>query len=182
MPSKFTKDEELLLQDFGRGLSPKSSAIFYVHAFVVSVIPLWLFTQIQQMDVVENAILFGVGTVVSMYFISFAYKNNKFELKHKIAQKRSDGVAAEVHSMMADMDSKKIPKKEKDERILWRKNEVAEAESIQLAVFNTNALFLFLLTFLAFLVLKNYSPTPNYVVSIFIASGLTALLSTSSQN
>ena len=38
--SNFTKEEELLLQDFGRGLSPKSSAIFYTHALVVSILPL----------------------------------------------------------------------------------------------------------------------------------------------
>lgn len=183
MASKFSKEEELLLQDFGRSLSPKSSAIFYVHAFVVSVLPLWLFTQIQQMDLFENKIVFSVCTLISVYLLSVAYKNNKFELKHKIAQERSDAVTAEVQAMMASMDSsKKISKKERDDRILWRKNEVAEGESMQLAVLNTNLMFLGVLIFLAFGLLKNYGPLPNYIVSILIASGLTALLSTSSQN
>jgi len=38
--TNFSKEEELLLQDFGRTLSKKSSAIFYVHALFVSAIPL----------------------------------------------------------------------------------------------------------------------------------------------
>jgi len=181
--SNFSKEEELLLQDFGRTLSTKSSAIFYFHAFVVSVLPLWLFTQIQQMDIVENAIMFGVGTLLSMYFVTVSYKNKKFELKHKIAQKRTDGVSAEIHQRMAELsDSKKISKKEKDERILWRKNEVAEGESIHLAVFYTNALYLAVLCAMAFVFFKNYAPTPNYVVSVLVAGGLTALMSTSSSN
>jgi len=180
--SNFTKEEELLLQDFGRGLSPKSSAIFYTHALVVSILPLWLFIQIHQMELVDNAIVFGVGSLISTYFISLAYKNNKFDYKHKIFQKRSEGVTAEVYNMMSESDSKNISKKERDERILWRKNDVAETESMQLAVFYTNSLFLGLLIFLSFFVFRSYNPMPNYIVSMFFASGAAALLSTSSNN
>lgn len=36
----FTKEEELLLQDFSRNVSTKSSALFYGNAFIVSVIPI----------------------------------------------------------------------------------------------------------------------------------------------
>lgn len=180
--SEFTEDEKMLLADFGRGLTRKSSAIFYFHSLVVSALPLWLFTQIQQMDIVENAILFGVGTVVSLFLVAYAYKNNKFMLKHKIAQSRAEGVAAEVQAMISESgDAKKVSKKERDERILWRKNEVAEAESIQLAVFNTNLLFLMLVVVFAFGMLRNYAPVFNYGVSMLMASGLTAFLSTSSQ-
>lgn len=35
-----TKEEELLLQDFSRNVSTKSSALFYGNAFIVSVIPI----------------------------------------------------------------------------------------------------------------------------------------------
>jgi translocon-associated protein subunit gamma len=38
--SGFTKEEELLLQDFSRNVSTKSNALFYVNAFFVSVIPI----------------------------------------------------------------------------------------------------------------------------------------------
>lgn len=37
---KLTKEEELLLQDFGRNVSTKSSVLFYCNAFVVSAVPL----------------------------------------------------------------------------------------------------------------------------------------------
>ncbi len=34
-----TREEELLLQDFSRNVSTKSSALFYGNAFIVSAIP-----------------------------------------------------------------------------------------------------------------------------------------------
>lgn len=40
----------------------------------------------------------------------------------RIAQKRSDAVSREILKMYGD--DKKMSKKEKDERILWKKNEV----------------------------------------------------------
>lgn len=36
----FTKEEEMLLQDFSRNVSTKSSALFYGNAFIVSAIPI----------------------------------------------------------------------------------------------------------------------------------------------
>lgn len=38
--SGFTKEEELLLQDFSRNVSTKSSALFYGNAFIVSALPI----------------------------------------------------------------------------------------------------------------------------------------------
>lgn len=40
---KLTKKEELLLQDFSRNVSTKSSALFYGNAFIVSAIPICKF-------------------------------------------------------------------------------------------------------------------------------------------
>ena len=40
---KLTKQEELLLQDFSRNVSTKSSALFYGNAFIVSAIPICKF-------------------------------------------------------------------------------------------------------------------------------------------
>ena len=37
---KLTRQEELLLQDFSRNVSTKSSALFYGNAFIVSAIPI----------------------------------------------------------------------------------------------------------------------------------------------
>lgn len=37
---KFTKEEELLLQDFSRNISKKASLVFYCNAFIASAIPI----------------------------------------------------------------------------------------------------------------------------------------------
>lgn len=42
--SGFTKEEELLLNDFSRNVSTKSSALFYGNAFIVSAIPICKFS------------------------------------------------------------------------------------------------------------------------------------------
>ena len=60
--------------------------------------------------------------MVSTWLLAFAYKNTKHVLKHKLANKREAAVAKELNAKVAD--DKKISKKEKDERILWKKNEV----------------------------------------------------------
>ena len=74
------------------------------------------------MDVVSYGVLFGVMTLASTWLVSFAYRNTKHLLKHKIAVKREAAVTKEMSKKLAD--DKKISRKEKDERILWKKNEV----------------------------------------------------------
>lgn len=109
---KLSKEDELLLQNFSRSVSTKSSVLFYANALVVSAIPLCkspsssyfidlcyvhvalrkisnlqlvlgLFWRIHQMDPYSSGILFVVMTLVSTWLVSFAYKNVKFQLKHK---------------------------------------------------------------------------------------------------
>ncbi|KAK3101473.1 hypothetical protein FSP39_003856 [Pinctada imbricata] len=174
-----TKEEELLLQDFSRNVSTKSSALFYGNALIVSAIPIWIFWRIHQMDLYQSGILFAVGTIISTYLVAMAYKNVKFVLKHKIAQKRESAVTAEMNKKFAD--DKKMTKKEKDERILWKKNEVADYEATTFAIFYNNALYLVLLIVASFYLLKSTNPTVNYLMSVGIASGLLALFSTSTK-
>merc|ERR1711976_1106023 len=176
---KLTKQEELLLQDFSRNVSTKSSALFYGNAFIVSAIPIWLFWRIHQMDLYQSAIVFGLMTLVSTYLVAFAYKNLKFLLKHKIALKRGEAVSREI--MRKVEGDKKMSKQEKEERILWKKNEVADYEATTFSIFYNNALFLLLIIVASFYVLRTFSPTVNYVMSMATAGGLLALFSTSSK-
>merc|ERR1711976_607724 len=176
---KLTKEEELLLQDFSRNVSTKSSALFYGNAFIVSAIPIWLFWRIHQMDLYQSAILFGVMTIVSTYLVAYAYKNVKFILKHKIALKRGEAVSREI--MRKVEGDKKMSKQEKEERILWKKNEVADYEATTFSIFYNNALFLVLIIVASFYILRTFSPTVNYVMSMASAGGLLALFSTSSK-
>lgn len=175
---KLTKEEELLLQDFSRNVSTKSSALFYGNAFIVSAIPIWLFWRIHQMDIVQSAVLFAVVTFVSTWLVAFAYKNVKFVLKHKVAVKREEAVTREIMKKLAD--DKKMSKKEKDERILWKKNEVADYEATTFSIFYNNALYLMLITVASFYVMRSFTPSVNYVLSVGTAGGLLALFSTSS--
>jgi len=124
--------------------------------------------------------VFFVGlTLLSTYLVALAYKNVKFVLKHKIAQKRGDAVSKEVMKVVAD--DKKMSKQEKEERILWRKNEVADFEATTFSIFYNNALFLVLVILTSFYILRSLSPTINYTLSMAVASGLLALFSTSSK-
>jgi len=175
--NKLSREEELLLQDFSRNVSTKSSALFYGNALIVSVIPIWLFWRIHQMDPYQSAIVFVLGTLASTYLVAMAYKNVKFILKHKVAVKREDAVAQEVMKKLAD--DKKMTKKEKDERILWKKNEVADYEATTFSIFYNNALYLVLLIVVSFYILKNMNPMVNYGLSVGAAAGLLALFSTS---
>jgi len=176
---KLTKQEELLLQDFSRNVTTKSSALFYGNAFIVSAIPIWLFWRIHQMDLYQSAVFFVALTLLSTYLVALAYKNVKFVLKHKIAQKRGDAVSKEVMRTVAD--DKKMSKQEKEERILWRKNEVADFEATTFSIFYNNALFLVLVIAASFYLLRSFSPTINYTLSMAAASGLLVLFSTSSK-
>merc|ERR1712037_291348 len=166
----FSKEDELLLQDFSKNVSTKSSALFYGNAFIVSAIPIWLFWRVHSMEPVSSAPLFAAVTLVSTWLVAFAYRNTKHLLKHQAA------VTKEMSRQLND--DKKISRKEKDERILWKKNEVAEYEATTFAIFYNNALFLSILVFASFYVLKTLGATLNYIVSMAVAAGIIALIST----
>jgi len=173
--TKKKKEEELLLKESSRNVSTKSSALFYGNASIVSLIPIWLFWRIHQMEPLDFYVYFIVATLVSAYLLSFAYKNVKFVLKHKLAVKREEAITREINSKFSD---KKFSKKDKDDRIASKKNEVAEFESTTFSIFYNNSLFLILLLVASFFVFKNFSPVFNYLLSMSVAAGITALFST----
>merc|ERR1711983_253643 len=173
---KFSKEDGLLLQDFSRGVSTKSSALFYGNALIVSSIPVWLYWRVHNIDPASSAFLFAIGTIVSTWLVAFAYRNTKHLLKHRVAVKREAAVTKEMNAKLAD--DKKISRKEKDERILWKKNEVAEYESTTFSIFYNNVLFLACLIVCSFMVFSGQTPAVNYIASMGLASGVVALLST----
>uniref|UniRef100_F6VAL9 Translocon-associated protein subunit gamma n=1 Tax=Equus caballus TaxID=9796 RepID=F6VAL9_HORSE len=99
----------------------------------------------------------------------------------RVAQKREDAVSKEVTRKLSEADNRKMSRKEKDERILWKKNEVADYEATTFSIFYNNTLFLVLVIVASFFILKNFNPTVNYILSISASSGLIALLSTGSK-
>lgn len=66
------------------------------------------------MELLPSLVFFVVFTALSTYLMAMAYRNTKFTLKHKVANKREDAVSREMTQMLAD--DKKMSRKEKDER------------------------------------------------------------------
>merc|ERR1712051_146989 len=173
------KEEELLLQDFSSRVSAKSSALFYGNAFIVSAIPIWLYWRIHAVDPASTAIILALVTIASTWLVAFSYRNTKHVIKHKVAVKREAAVTRDMNREL-DAGDKKISRKEKDERILWKKNEVAEYEATTFSIFYNNALFLAILIICSFYIFKTFTPVVNYVGAMSLAAGVVALLSTAS--
>jgi len=83
MNKKLTREEELLLQDFSRNVSTKSSALFYGNSLITSAVPIWLFWRVHQMEPSDSWIFWMLATVACTWLMAFAYKNVKFVLKHR---------------------------------------------------------------------------------------------------
>ncbi|KAL3994901.1 Translocon-associated protein gamma subunit (TRAP-gamma) family protein [Acanthocheilonema viteae] len=173
---KLSKEDELLLKDFSAAVSTKGSALFYGNSTVIAIAPLYLFYGIHQMEIADSWIVWLISSLTASYLISFAYKNIKHILKHKIVVKRSEAITREMNRKLAD--DKKMSKKEKDERILWKKNEVGDYEATTFSIFWNNILFLSLLLVLSFFLFASISSTFNCLFSMVGAAGLVALFST----
>jgi len=65
------------------------------------------------MDLWPSSILFVLVTAASTYLMATAYKNIKFQLKHKIASRREEAVTREVNRQLGD--DKKVTRKENSE-------------------------------------------------------------------
>ncbi|RDD38849.1 Translocon-associated protein subunit gamma [Trichoplax sp. H2] len=140
-----------------------------------------VFWRIHQLDPRSAVIIYVLGAAVSTYMVAFAYKNVKFNLKHKIAVSRDEGVTREVSNQLNNSaNGKKINKKERDERVLWKKNQVADYEATAFSIFYNNVLYMLLLIGASFYILRNFSPQSNYILSTAVAAGLVALFSTGS--
>jgi len=170
-----SQEDDILLEDLGRKVSFKSSALFLLNAALVSAIPIWLFSKILLLDVHESAILYAVISLLTTYLVFFSYKNCKFYFKHEFAQRSEDAIRKEVNA------NSKLSRKEKDDLILSKKNEVADYEATNYSIFHNNLFFLVLMVFASMLLFKRLSPSLNYVLSSVISSGMVALFSTSSQ-
>ncbi|VDD74031.1 unnamed protein product [Mesocestoides corti] len=87
---KITKEEELLLEQYGRTPSNKSNKLIYVNALLVSLTPIWLYWRIHEMELIPHLILFSIFTGLATYLISCAYTNSKAPLMERIRQKTKD--------------------------------------------------------------------------------------------
>merc|ERR1711887_1899 len=169
----FTAAEEELLQGFSRSTSGKGSLVFWIHALYVVGIPIWIQARIHQYPVGDQLVYLIIGTVVQAIALQFAYKNVKFVSREKIATLRSEAIANEVSAQVG----KAINRQELDDRILHRKNEVAENESLHYSIFYNNAIYLAVHMLFSIVFFKNSTPLTNYVISIIMSAGFVAGIS-----
>jgi len=171
---KLTREDELLPQ-FSNNVTTKNSALFYGNAAIVSALPVWLFWRIQQLDLLPNVILYAAVTALATYLMALAYGKVQFVLKHKLAQKREQAINREVAQEIGD---RKVSRDERDERVLCKKNEVAQYEATNYSIFYNNALFLSLVVFFGFYLFRSFAPGVNYVISVAGSAAIVAFLST----
>ena len=169
----FTAAEEQLLAGFSRTTTGKGTAVFWIHALYAAAIPIWIQMRIHQYSIADHLVYLIIGTIVQAIALQFAYKNVKFVSKEKIATLRSEAIANEVSNQVG----KQINRTELDDRILHRKNEVAENESLHYSIFYNNAIYLTMYLLFSIVFFKNSTPLTNYIISIMVSSGFVAGIS-----
>lgn len=125
----------------------------------------------------STVLLLAIVSGTSTWLITTAYKDTKFVLKHKIAQKKGDLIAKDVARHIAS--DKNLGKREKDDRILIEKNEISDYESMTYSIFYTNTLFLASVVLMSSFVLGPLTPNANtnYALSVLSSAGIASLLS-----
>ncbi|CAO4375744.1 unnamed protein product [Caenorhabditis nigoni] len=166
----------MLLSSYSASSSTKGTLFFYVNALILSLAPLYLFYGVHQMEVADSLVVWTLSAAGTAYLLVMACKNQKKLLKHQIVMKRGPAVDREINTKFAS--DKKMTIKEKEERALFRKNEVADTESTYLSVFYTNTLFLTIMLISAFFLLANLAPVFNLLISTIGSAALVAFLST----
>nr|CDS32288.1 translocon associated protein gamma subunit [Hymenolepis microstoma] len=175
---KFTKEEEMLLEQYGRTSSNKSMKIINGNALMIAAAPIWLYWRIHEMDFALYAILFAIFTPLATYLISIAYNNSRGPLMERIAIIRADAINQEITKEIGN--DKKISKKDKDDMVRQKTKDVADYESTMFSIFYVNAIFIVILMITS-TVLHQLSNPINYTFSMLIASGSTAFLSSSAK-
>ncbi|CAH8679247.1 SWI/SNF and RSC complex subunit Ssr3 [Schistosoma haematobium] len=174
MVVKITKEDERLLEEYSQAASKSSEKLVYVNAIMISSIPIWLFWGVHKMPLIANSFLYVIISLASTFLISIAYKNSKTPLMEKIAIRRTEAITKEVNNE-AGRD-KKLSKKNREDVVRERTKKVADYESTTFSIFYNNCLFLLVLLLLS-AVLHHFSNQVNYSVSMLLAAGATAFLS-----
>lgn len=116
-----------MLQDFSSTISKTTNVVFCAISLAASLAPIYLYYGVHRMEIADSYFIWIAAVLGASYGLVQAYKNVKHSLKHQIVLKRGDAIAREINRQLAD--DKVISKKEKEERVLWKKNEIADYEA-----------------------------------------------------
>jgi translocon-associated protein subunit gamma len=175
-PRTSKKEEEALIKMFSRDVSNKGQASFFVNALLAAATPVFLFARIQQVDLSSAWHVMAVFTCATAYVLQYTYAKAKFGLKQKMAGQIHEGITREVNNSMSAEERKKVTAQQKDDRILRRKNEIADKGATQQAVFQTNVIYFFLVLLASFGLFGTWEPIPNFIASAVFSTGLIGLL------
>jgi len=169
-------EEDALIKMFSSDVSSKSNTGFFMHGLLAAATPLFVFIRIQQVDVISAWHVLILFTAATAYVLQFTYKKAKFNLKHKLAGQIHSGIAKEVLGSLNEKDRKGITAQEKNDKILRRKNDIADRGSMQQAIFQTNMVYFVLVTMASFFIFGNWEPLPNYLGSMIFSVGFIGLV------
>jgi len=171
--AQIQKEEDELIKMFSSDVSKASSANFMFSACVAAATPLFAFIKIQQLDIQNAWHVMGVFTLLAAYILQFTYGKTQFKIKSQIASDIHDGVAKEIANSLGD---KKVSSTEKDDKILKRKNQIAESASMSKTIFQTNMVFIGLTLVASFVFFKSWEPLANFVISMVFSCGILGAL------
>jgi len=167
--AQIQREEDELIKMFSSNVSKTSSANFMFSAFVAAATPLFAFIKIQQLDIQNSWHVMGIFTCIATYILQFSYGKSQFKIKSQIAGDIQDGVAKEVSASLGD---KKISSQEKEDKVLMRKNQIAESASMSKTIFQTNMVFFGLVLIASFVFFKSWEPLANFIVSMVFSCGI----------
>jgi len=157
--------EEFVFFEASAGLRPtKEQRLLYIAtALLTTLIPIYLYQTIYDMDLETYAAIFGVVTVFSALIISFAYHNVTYWLKTRLLKERD-----------VLLTKKKVGAKKEQLEV----NTVREAMAF--AILYNNLFFLLATVSLSFFVFSSTSAPYNYILSVSTAAAFLTFISTTS--
>jgi len=170
------KEENDLIQMFSRDVGSKGNAGNVVNSLLAAATPLFLYIRVQQVNINSAWHVMAVFTCVTAYILQWAYSKAKFGLKQKMATAIHDGISKEINAAMGDAEKKRMTAQVKDDRILRRKNDVADKGAGHQAVFQTNIVYFLLVLFGSFGLFAAWEPIPNFIASTLFSTGIVGFL------
>merc|ERR1712010_300594 len=131
--------------------------VFLLNSLLLSAAPVYLFSQIFDMAIPENAVVFGGVSVVSAVMLTMACQIRSKGLVAKLINKRGIELTSSIKLKAAEKERSEV-----------------DNEALALSLSTTNAIFLLAVVVITFFVLRNTTPTVNYIGST-VSSGIVVL-------
>lgn len=145
--------------------------LFLINSLLLSAAPVYLFSQIFDMAIPENAIVFGGVSVVSAVMLTMACQLRSKVLVARLINKRGIELASSIQLKIKDSQDEKAKLRLK---VAEKERSEVDNEALALSLSTTNAYFLAVLVLATFFVLRNSSPVLNYAGST-LSSGAVVL-------